>query len=351
MCINYRLIKTYYNNMSYCDIVKSKAKIPVKSSPLSYIDILKKGIYLKASTKIESNSSSSPSSSFSPGPSSSPSPSPNCSPIPRLITTPSPPLISSSVSITDSISDSDYNLANFNSITFESECSKSDFSDSETPISKYEDIENIESKLENKIHELEKEKDKKLPINENNFLNPNWKLPGGKKYQKDGVRLENAFYNGLPKRIKNNVITNVKPKSSTGNVIVEFDMIYQSDSLKRIISFEIKGVNPNTINNLERQKKLILQGIRQKKYLDENFSGYKVDCVYCFVTGKIKNNYKTETDSDCKSEWKSVSINKHKSNLDYDFIRKIKSHGLNVSIGETPQQCAKNALLMLGLLR
>ncbi len=186
-------------------------------------------------------------------------------------------------------------------------------------------------------------------LNETDFLNPNWKLPGGKKYQKDGVRLENAFYNGLPKRIKSSISTNVKPRSSNGNVIVEFDMIYQSDSSKRIISFEIKGVNPKTINNLDRQKKLIAQCIRQKKYLEENFSNYKVDCVYCFVTGKVKNEIVEKSEGN--SEWVSVTITKQKPILDPEFVKKIKSNGISVAIGETPQQCAKNALIMLNLLR
>lgn len=194
--------------------------------------------------------------------------------------------------------------------------------------------------------EITKRKDVKVI----DFLNPDWKLPGGKKYQKDGARLENAFYNGLSKRIKNNISVNVKPRHPNGNVIVEFDMIYQSDSSKRVISFEIKGVNPNTINNLERQKKLISQGLRQKKYLEENYSGYKVDCVYCFVTGKIKT-FDINEESQINSEWKSVTAVRSKPILDIDFINKIKTNGISVAIGETPQQCAKNALLMLNLLR
>ena len=162
--------------------------------------------------------------------------------------------------------------------------------------------------------------------------------------------MENAFYNGLPKKIKNSVSLNVKPKSLDGNIIVEFDMIYQSDSTKRIISFEIKGVNPYTINNLARQKKLILQGTRQKNYLEENYSNYKVDCIYCFVTGKIKPDNE-ENEKDIDSEWKSITVNKTKSILDQDFIKKIKANGLEVAIGETPLQCAKNALLALNLLK
>jgi hypothetical protein len=189
-------------------------------------------------------------------------------------------------------------------------------------------------------------------VGETDFLNPDWKLPGGDKYRKGGVRLENALFNALPKSMKNSVSLNVKPRHPNGNVIVEFDMLYQSDSSSRIVSFEIKGVNPNTINNLERQKKLILQGLKQKQYLEDNYPSYKVDAIFCFVTGKIKSceivdNPETETDS----EWKSVKIVKSKSMLDADFIKQIKLNGIHVAIGETPQQCAKNALLILNLLR
>ena len=240
------------------------------------------------------------------------------------------------------------------------ESSKFESSDTDSPVLSYGpdgmEMYNLEKDL------YKESSKKKKHIDEADFLNPNWKLPGGKKYQKDGVRLENAFYNGLPKKIKNNISVNVKPRYPNGNVIVEFDMIYQSESSKRIISFEIKGVNPNTINNLERQRKLISQGIRQKKYLEENFSGYKVDCVYCFVTGKIKTSEIVERPEiveqlETPSEWKSVRIVRTKPTvrakpiLDADFINKIKLNGIGVAIGETPQQCAKNALLALNLLR
>lgn len=198
---------------------------------------------------------------------------------------------------------------------------------------------------------------KQSHIDEADFLNPNWRLPGGKKYQQDGARLENAFFNSLPTKIKNNISTNVTPKTSAGNIIVEFDMVYQSDSSKRIIAFEIKGVNPYTINNLDRQEKLLAQGIRQKKYLEYNFPHYKIDCVYCFVTGKIRHETLEEFssfsdfDSDSDFEWKTVAISKHKSILDHEFVKNIKSNGVKVAIGESPQQCAKNALLMLNLLK
>jgi len=228
------------------------------------------------------------------------------------------------------------------------EQSKSDSSDPDSPLLNYgenREIYNLERELYNK--EVSK---KKKQVEETDFLNPNWKLPGGKKYQKDGARLETAFYNGLPKWIKKYFSVNVKPRHDNGNVVVEFDMIYTSDSSKRIISFEIKGVNPNTINNLERQRKLISQGTRQKKWLSENYSDYKVDTIYCFVTGKIKTTEIIE-ESQTNSDWKSVTIVRNKPNLDTEFIKKIKDNGICVAIGETPQQCAKNALSILNLLK
>lgn len=176
-----------------------------------------------------------------------------------------------------------------------------------------------------------------------------FKLPGGKRYQKDGDRLEKAFYNSLPKNIKNKISVNIKPRYSNGNVIVEFDMIYRSDSSKRIVSFEIKGVNKHTTDNIERQNKLISQGLRQKKYLLENFSDYNIDIVYCFVTGINKRTEETKINKD--TEWKCVYSNEQKKSLDNDFLKKIKLNGINVAIGETPMQCAKKALKMMNLLR
>ena len=299
--------------MSCSPIVKNEVSLGsiIKPGPFSYKDILKKGIVSKpnvfntgtgSGSGSESGIISSSSSRFSPN--------------------------SNSTSLVDSSSDSETTIINFI------------LSDSSSPILKCENMELGEEELaKSKKHKKSDDVD---------YLNPNWKLPGGKKYQKDGVRLENAFYNGLPKRIKNNISVNVKPKSNTGNVKVEIDMLYQSESTKRVISFEIKGVNPNTINNLERQTKLISQAMRQKTYLEENYSGYKTDCVFCFVTGNIKNKESVE---DSGSEWKSPTVSKSKPILDLEFIKKIKSYGLNVAIGETPLQCAKNALLVLNLLR
>jgi hypothetical protein len=291
---------------------------PIKPAPRSYADILKKGTDVQKKGIVQ-----------------------------KAPMTPTSVIMSESP-ILGQISSSSSTTASYNSTDSSSDSSldSSLESDVDSPILKCGNINLDDFDISNFGKSV---KTKKSHLNETDFLNPNWKLPGGKKYQKDGVRLENAFYNGLPKRIKSNISTNVKPRSSNGNVIVEFDMIYQSDSSKRIISFEIKGVNPNTINNLDRQKKLIAQCIRQKKYLEENFSNYKVDCVYCFVTGKIKNEIIEEPKTE--SEWMSVTIAKPKSVLDPEFVKKIKSNGVGVAIGETPQQCAKNALIMLNLLR
>jgi len=175
----------------------------------------------------------------------------------------------------------------------------------------------------------------------------NNKLPGGKRYQKDGDRLEKAFYNSLPKTIKKNISVNIKPRYPNGNVIVEFDMIYKSESSKRIISFEIKGVNKHTTDDLERQNKLISQALRQKKYLIDNYSDYSIETFYCFVTGFNKDNEVMQKDD----EWKKVASGDIKKPLDRDFIKKIKQNNIAVAIGETPQHCAKKALLMMNLLR
>lgn len=175
------------------------------------------------------------------------------------------------------------------------------------------------------------------------------KLPGGKRYQKDGDRLEKAFYNSLPEKIKKNINVNVKPRHPNGNVIVEFDMIYKSDSSKIIISFEIKGVNRNTTGNIERQNKLISQGLRQKKYLSDTYSDYKVETVFCFVIGNYKHT--EENNSSSEDEWKKVSSYDIKKPLDGDFIKKIKQNNIKIAIGETPQHCAKKALIMMKLLR
>lgn len=329
--------------MSKIDISKTQSKsllqsqqlmTPIKIAPQSYADILKKGTMQRK---------------------------PVVSPVP-LSESPFLSQISSSSSTTasdslsdnssDNSSDGEVNSTNLIStekdFTYEEsnlDSSKSESSDFDSPILKcgHIDVEEFD------ILNLGKSaKTKKSHSNETDFLNPNWKLPGGKKYQRDGVRLENAFYNGLSKTIKSNISTNVQPRYSNGNAIVEFDMIYRSDSSKRIVSFEIKGVNSNTINNLVRQQRLIAQGVRQKEFLKKNFSDYTVDCIYCFVTGKIKNETIEESNT---SEWVSVTIVKPKPVLDPEFIKKIKSKGISVAIGETPQQCAKNALIMLNLLK
>ena len=94
--------------------------------------------------------------------------------------------------------------------------------------------------------------------------------------------------------------------------------------------------------------------------MEENFPGYKVDCVYCFVTGKIKTSEIVKQpviveELETLSEWKTVRNVRTKPTvrakpiLDTDFINKIKLNGIGVAIGETPQKCAKNALLALNL--
>ena len=186
-----------------------------------------------------------------------------------------------------------------------------------------------------------------LKCHDSDFLNPDWKLPGGPRYQKDGHRLEKALFNSLPQSIKNKICVNVKPLNSDGNIIVEFDMIYQSESTKGIISFEIKGVNKHTIDNLERQNKLIKQGLRQRQYLLDNYGDYSVENVYCFVTGKQKKSESSiDTITNNNSEYETDT---EQTFLDPVFIKRLISNGFKVAIGETPQQCAKRALFMLKL--
>lgn len=173
-----------------------------------------------------------------------------------------------------------------------------------------------------------------------------YKLPGGKRYQKDGCRLEKAFYKTLPSIIKKNVLINVKPLHSNGNAIIEFDMIYMSDSSKRIISFEIKGVNKYTTNDTKRQTKLLEQGLRQKKYLIKNYADYNIDIIYCFVTGKTKEIEKKKISN---GEWKTVTTLDSTKSLDIKFVKNLKNNGIKVAIGESPSHCVKKALFILNL--
>jgi hypothetical protein len=183
----------------------------------------------------------------------------------------------------------------------------------------------------------------------NSILYDNLKLPGGRRYQKDGNRLEKAFFNILPKTIKKDVRVNVKPLYLNGNAIIEFDMIYMSDSSKRIISFEIKGVNKYTTDDYNRQTKLLSQGLRQKKYLIENYNDYNINIIYCFVIGKTNKNNKNTKKTLSDSEWKSVLPVDITKSLDINFIKKLKNNGINVAIGETPQHCVNKALLIMNL--
>jgi hypothetical protein len=171
-------------------------------------------------------------------------------------------------------------------------------------------------------------------------------LPGGKRYQIDGERLENAFFKNIPKSIKSNMSVNIKPMDTRGNISVELDMLYHSKETKRVISFEIKGVNKNTINSVERQHKLIKQGIRQKMFLFDHYSDYTIDVVYCFVIGRKTDDTKIDD-----SEWKTVTKSTNPLNFNPQFIKQLKENGFKVAIGETPRQCAKKAFLLLNLIK
>lgn len=205
--------------------------------------------------------------------------------------------------------------------------------------------------------ETKQKKQKKLRMVTFDDSNPHFKLAGGKKVQQNGHRVEMAFYKSLPKYLQKYISTNVTPKDLSGNVILEFDMIYQT--LNTIVSFEIKGVNSTTINDSCRQEKLILQGIRQKNFLEEKFPYRKIMCVYCFVTGTNKTSNlpeptepKEQIDSENLIKWEVVSHKlKDKVSLDSVFLKKLRDAGLYVAIGETPSKCAKSAVKIAQLIK
>jgi hypothetical protein len=149
-------------------------------------------------------------------------------------------------------------------------------------------------------------------------------LPGGKCYQKGGYRLEQASYNCLPYEIKENTLTNLKPKKANGDIIVEYDMIYSKGN--EIISFEIKGLNNRTSQSLERQERLLNQAIRQKTFLMDNFKDrkdIKIVVIFCLVKGK-KDDI-----------------------IDVNFINKFKEHNIMIAIGSSPNDTIKNAIKVL----
>lgn len=108
-------------------------------------------------------------------------------------------------------------------------------------------------------------------------------LPGGKFYQRSGLRLENAIYNQLPNTIKKYITKNYKLKKINGDTIVEYDLLYENK--KNIISFEIKGINEETSFNKYHYDKLIKQAKRQVESLDNLNTSKKKLVIYCFVTG------------------------------------------------------------------
>lgn len=149
-------------------------------------------------------------------------------------------------------------------------------------------------------------------------------LPGGKCYQKGGYRLEQASYNCLPNEIKENTLTNLKPKKVNGDIIVEYDMIYSKGN--EIISFEIKGLNNRTSQCLERQERLLNQAIRQKTFLIDNFKDrkdVKIVVIFCLVKGK-KDDI-----------------------IDSNFINRFKEQNIMVAIGTSPNDTIKNAIEQL----
>ena len=148
-------------------------------------------------------------------------------------------------------------------------------------------------------------------------------LPGGRCYQKGGARLEQALYNCLPDDIKKDTLTNLRPKNEIGDVIVEYDMIYNKGN--DMISFEVKGLNYKTSRCPDRQARLFNQATRQKQFLMETYKNknFNISVVFCIVTGK--------TDKD----------------IDQVFINRLKANGIIISIGESPNETIKDAICQL----
>lgn len=151
-------------------------------------------------------------------------------------------------------------------------------------------------------------------------------LPGGRTYQKAGSRLENAIYKNLPDLLKQNISKNHKIKKSNGDILVEYDLLYQNKN--HIISFEIKGINSNVINNESYQNKLFSQAKRQIKYLDLISPNKKKLCIFCLITD---NN----------------------TVINPNLIAELNKANIMIGIGNTPSSCIKqiyNILIKKNLL-
>ena len=177
-----------------------------------------------------------------------------------------------------------------------------------------------------------------------------FKLPGGKQYQKNGKRLEETIKKNLikfcPEYILNNISFNYK-FNDNGNILVEYDVLFFSDSSKQksIVSFEIKGVNNSTINDA-RLEQFIKQGNRQRQCLKNKFPEYNIYIYYCFVVGNLS---KKESEKSDESEWTIITkpkISKH-VDLDYKFLKKLKDNNFFILTGKSPRQCANNLILEL----
>ena len=145
-------------------------------------------------------------------------------------------------------------------------------------------------------------------------------LPGGRIYQKAGSRLENAIYKNLPGILKQNISRNHKIKKSNGDILVEYDLLYQYKN--HIISFEIKGINSNVINNENYQDKLFSQAKRQIKYLDLIAPDKKKLCIFCLITD---NN----------------------TVINPKLIIELNKVNIMIGIGNTPANCVKQIYSIL----
>ena len=139
-------------------------------------------------------------------------------------------------------------------------------------------------------------------------------LPGGRVYQKAGSRLENAIYKNLPEILKQNITKNHKVKKSNGDVLVEYDLLFENKN--NIISFEIKGINTTVSNNEDYQKKLFSQAKRQMKYLDLIAPNKNKVCIFCLITD---NN----------------------TVINPKLLNELNKADVMVGIGNTPANCVK----------
>ena len=149
-------------------------------------------------------------------------------------------------------------------------------------------------------------------------MKPNFKnLPGGKSYQRNGIKLENEFYKKMPHNIKKNIIKNYIQTDINGDILVEYDYLYVDKINKKIIIFEIKGVNQKNSYNINYYNKVLTQANRQLTC--SNLFNYKTSIIYCLITGN--NQF-----------------------LNPKLLKKLTSMNITIISGITPNHCVKNMI-------